>query len=159
MRGGGNACQGRPWYGAPCSQASFPSLWGRLRGAVGEESAPRRLLDSIQKSYLVLLAETSALLLARPRAAEKGRVFAHLDLGRSCLLNSHLLVTFSLSPANLSQFSFLPPAEDLEILGRCAPPPEGSLPSQRPCRSQGTSQLGIFSFVFASEKEKTHHGS
>lgn len=121
---------------APCSHASFSPLQGRLRGAVGEESASRWLLYSILKSHLAFTGKNLSpavekwLAEPRARAAGKRKISFHLGLGWSCLLNSHLLATFHILLLTfVSLFFLMQKIWKLDVLGGCAPPPEGSLSS------------------------------
>lgn len=69
----------------------------------GEEAATRRLLDSIQKSYLVFTGRNLSPAIDKWRmetqSCREGKVFAHLDLGWPCLLLNLLLFTFSCDPS------------------------------------------------------------
>lgn len=115
----------------PCCMPLSP-LQERLRGAVGEEPASRWLPYSIQKSYLAFTGKNLSpavdkwLAEPRARAAGKWKISSHLDLGWSCLLATfHILLLTFVSLL----FFLLQKIWKLDVLGGCAPPPEGSLPS------------------------------
>lgn len=125
----------------------LPLVYGG--GSAGQWGRSRPLY-SIQKSFLVFPGRNLSPAIHKWRAEgqscgeREGICPSRLGLVLSPKLASPCY--FSLSPANLSQFSFLSPAEDLEIGNswRVCPAPRRVSPSLRLCGSQGTNQLGIF---------------
>lgn len=120
--------------GRPAGMPLILVYRGGSAGQWGRSRPPAGFCTRSRNPFLFSLAETSALLLTngerRARAAGKGKVFAHLDLGWSCLLNLHLFVTFHFLLLTFPSLLFflLQKIWKLEILGGCAPPPEGPLP-------------------------------
>lgn len=93
------ACAPLPWAFVP----SLPSLQERLHWARAEESATCWLPNTILGSCRVFpgrdFSPTVDKWGTKAQSCGEGKVFAHLDLGWSCVL----LVTFSLSPTYFSQ--------------------------------------------------------
>lgn len=161
MRWGRDA-KGAVVWGAPLACLLFLSTGAAPRGNGGGVGHPR-LLYSIQKSFLVFPGRNLSPAIDKWRAEgqscgeREGICPSRLGLVLSPKLAS--LCYFSLSPANLSQSSFLSPAEDLEIGNpwRVCPAPRRTSPMLRLPFTRHKPVRNLYSSTCATEK--AHRGS